>query len=210
MINLVDTVNSTNTWLSHFKNKNFDSIISLSQSKGFGRRGRVWESDLGGLYYSLILPHRKLLPLVIGVSVAVTLGRKNIDVKLKWPNDILVNGKKLGGIICQSESKDTIVGLGINIENKPNLATSTNLQHLGYHIDKLCFVQELTEEIKYFMKCDDSEIIDKFLSYDFLIGKLVNWDGESGIVESISEEGCLVVKKSNNELIFLTEEVHLK
>ena len=94
MINIVDNIDSTNIWITQFNNDFFDSIISLKQSKGCGRQGRFWKSNKGGLYYSIVLPYRKILPLIIGVSVSDILVKDIIDIQLKWPNDILVNGKK--------------------------------------------------------------------------------------------------------------------
>ena len=91
MINIVDNIKSTNTWLTEFGLDNYDSMISLKQSEGYGRLGRFWESDLGGLYFSVNLPNRNLLPIIIGISVADILVKLKLNVKLKWPNDILLN-----------------------------------------------------------------------------------------------------------------------
>ena len=115
MINIVDNIKSTNTWLTEFGLDCFDSMISLKQSEGYGRLGRFWESDLGGLYFSVNLPNRNLLPIIIGISVADILVKFKLNVRLKWPNDILLNDMKLGGVICHSEGKITVAGLGINI-----------------------------------------------------------------------------------------------
>ena len=127
MINIVDNIKSTNTWLTEFGLDNYDSMISLKQSEGYGRLGRFWESDLGGLYFSVNLPNRNLLPIIIGISVADILVKLKLNVKLKWPNDILLNDMKLGGVICHSEGKITVAGLGINISNEPSIHTSTSL-----------------------------------------------------------------------------------
>ena len=67
MIHLVDSVNSTNTWLTNFNENYFDSLLSFKQLDGYGRLGRLWESDIGGLYYSLVLPHRDIF-VIIGVA----------------------------------------------------------------------------------------------------------------------------------------------
>ena len=82
MIHLVDNVNSTNTWLTDFNGNYFDSLLSFKQSEGYGRLGRLWESDIGGLYYSLVLPHRDILPILIGVSVADILVKNKVDIEL--------------------------------------------------------------------------------------------------------------------------------
>lgn len=210
MIHLVDSVTSTNIWLNHFNKDYFDSVMSLKQLRGYGRAGRVWESDIGGLYYSLVLPYRNILSIIVGVSVADILLKNKVNVKLKWPNDILVNGKKLGGIICQSQDEKTIVGLGINLNNKPRLATAISLSDVSCDMDKLDFIDELTKRIKVCMDYSDIDIINQFLHYDCLIGKEVSWQEGSGRVETISVDGRLVVKDKNNQSMFLTDEVHLE
>ncbi len=210
MINIVDNIDSTNTWLTQFNNDFFDSIISFKQSKGYGRLGRHWESDIGGLYYSVVLPYRKILPIIVGVSVSEILVKYKLDIRLKWPNDILVDGKKLGGILCQSNGKSSIVGLGINLHNNPKLSESINLSELNCNINKLFFVDNLSKKISVFLKCKDQEIIDKFLAYDCLIGRFVSWSEGKGLVEKISNEGYLVVRDTNDKVVFLTDEVHLE
>ena len=210
MINIVDNIDSTNTWLTQFNNDFFDSIISFKQSKGYGRLGRHWESDIGGLYYSVALPYRKILPIIVGVSVSEILVKYKLDIRLKWPNDILVDGKKLGGILCQSNGKSSIVGLGINLHNNPKLSESINLSELNCNINKLIFVDNLSKKISVLLKCKDQEIIDKFLAYDCLIGRFVSWSEGKGLVEKISNEGYLVVRDTNDKVVFLTDEVHLE
>ena len=210
MINIVDNIDSTNTWLTEFNNDFFDSIISLQQSKGYGRQGRFWESELGGLYYSVVLPYKKTLPIIIGVSASDILAKHNIDIRIKWPNDLLVDGKKLGGILCQSQGENAIIGLGINVNNNPNLSESINLSDLGCNIDKLNFIDSLSKRMAVIMKWKEKKIIDKFLTYDCLIGTHVSWSDGKGRVEHISEEGHLAIRNANNELFFLTEEVHLE
>ena len=159
MINIVDNIKSTNTWLTEFGLDNYDSMISLKQSEGYGRLGRFWESDLGGLYFSVNLPNRNLLPIIIGISVADILVKLKLNVKLKWPNDILLNDMKLGGVICHSEGKITVAGLGINISNKPSISTSTSLVGLGIEINKLSFVNELLEKIKNYLNFNDIDTV---------------------------------------------------
>ena len=211
MIHLVDNVNSTNTWLTDFNGNYFDSLLSFKQSEGYGRLGRLWESDIGGLYYSLVLPHRDILPILVGVSVADILVKSKVNIELKWPNDILVKSKKLGGIICHSQDGKTIMGLGININNRTSLDTSTSLSELGCTIDKLSFINELIKQIQLNMNRSNSEIIEQFMTYDCLRGEVVSWKEGKGIVEKISENGRLIVKDNNtNKSIFLTDEVHLE
>jgi len=101
-------------------------IIADNQFKGRGRFGNEWISAPSmGLTFSLILYDLKnlhRLPLIIGVSVCEALKGFNFKLKLKWPNDIILNDKKIGGILCESKNinnvKTIVVGIGMNINEK--------------------------------------------------------------------------------------------
>ena len=209
MINVIDNINSTNAWLSEFNLHFFDSIIALEQSEGRGRQGRFWESFKGGFYYSLVLPKKNLLPIIVGISVAEILHENRIIAKVKWPNDILVEGKKLGGVLCQVQGEKVITGLGINMTNSSSLDKSISLSTLGLSIDKIDFINKFNEKIRSAIEHSDEHIIQQFLIYDCLIGKRVYWKDGNGQVVKISKDGRLVVRDTLNDLIFLTEEVHL-
>ena len=152
MINVTDNINSTNTWLNQFNLELYDSMISLKQFEGRGRQGRSWESYEGGLYYSVILPKKNLLPIIVGISIAEILNENKIIAKVKWPNDILVEGKKLGGVLCQVQGEKVITGLGINMTNSSSLENSISLSALGFSIDKLDFI------FKLILICDSSNV----------------------------------------------------
>ena len=209
MINVIDNLNSTNAWLSEFNLHFFDSIIALEQSEGRGRQGRFWESFKGGFYYSLVLPKKNLLPIIVGISVAEILHENRIIAKVKWPNDILVEGKKLGGVLCQVQGEKVITGLGINMTNSLSLEKSISLSTLGLSIDKIDFINKFNEKIRSAVEHSDEHIIQQFLTYDCLIGKRVYWKDGNGQVVKISKDGRLVVRDTLNGLIFLTEEAHL-
>jgi len=209
LINVIDNINSTNAWLSEFNLHFFDSIIALEQSEGRGRQGRFWESFKGGFYYSLVLPKKNLLPIIVGISVAEILHENRIIAKVKWPNDILVEGKKLGGVLCQVQGEKVITGLGINMTNSSSLDKSISLSTLGLSIDKIDFINKFNEKIRSAIEHSDEHIIQQFLIYDCLIGKRVYWKDGNGQVVKISKDGRLVVRDTLNDLIFLTEEVHL-
>lgn len=105
-------------------------VITEHQTEGRGRRGRNWVSPFGmGLYFSIILkpdlPVAKLpkMTILIGVAVANALKKLNIFPQLKWPNDIILNGKKIGGVLSElfvegDLAKYVVVGVGLNVHNK--------------------------------------------------------------------------------------------
>ena len=104
-------------------------VIAGEQTAGRGTKGRTWHSPSGqGLYASVILrPRRKdisLLPLVAGVACAEAIREATgLDVRLKWPNDIVWKTGKLGGILCEgvflgSSSSHVVLGIGLNITQR--------------------------------------------------------------------------------------------
>jgi BirA family biotin operon repressor/biotin-[acetyl-CoA-carboxylase] ligase len=132
---LLDEVDSTSTELKRrIKQGAMPGTIAVAhrQTQGRGRLGRVWHSSpLGNLYLSILMetgaPTNEtvpLLPLAAGIAAHEAATEVGAYCHLKWPNDVLVSGKKLAGILCEAVmmSKDraqVIVGLGVNIPDAP-------------------------------------------------------------------------------------------
>jgi BirA family biotin operon repressor/biotin-[acetyl-CoA-carboxylase] ligase len=125
----LDSVDSTNDYLSRAYQQGRVSgvaaVLANMQTAGRGRGGRVWQARPGsGLCLSLGLPMAGLqipfLPLCVGVAVAEVLEQWNVPVRLKWPNDLLADQQKLGGVLCESfqtgQGAVTVVGIGLNIQ----------------------------------------------------------------------------------------------
>lgn len=104
-----------------------DVIVTDIQTKGRGRHKRIWFSNKGGIWLSIVLKPKtnNLQELTFIASVAVQRAIKktyNVETKIKWPNDIIHNNKKLCGILTETIFKDRlkkmIVGIGLNVNNK--------------------------------------------------------------------------------------------
>lgn len=132
---------STNSWVS----ENWDSlskpsfVVAVSQIKGRGQRGNSWESENGknltGTFAFVakgILPQEQfLISEAVSLAVVDTLADFGIDVKVKWPNDIYWNDKKICGILIENtilgkEITRTIAGIGLNINQKEFLSDAPN------------------------------------------------------------------------------------
>ncbi|KAF4371565.1 hypothetical protein G4B88_008280 [Cannabis sativa] len=134
--------------------RNFDEIpigsvcVADIQYKGRGRSKNMWESPKGGLLFSFTLEMKngRVVPLVqYVVSLAVTeainhLCDKNglpcVDIRIKWPNDLYLNGLKVGGVLCTSTYKsnkfNVSVGIGLNVDNeKPTTCLNTFLKEVS-------------------------------------------------------------------------------
>ncbi|MGK7943401.1 MAG: biotin--[acetyl-CoA-carboxylase] ligase [Microcystaceae cyanobacterium] len=126
-----DQITSTNQLLWQYLEQGKKApmvAIAAQQTAGRGQWGRIWQSELGGLYLSLILPlnlsadSAPHLTLLSGVGIAQILRNYQIPVQLKWPNDLILNQRKLGGIKTETRVKKgqltyAVIGVGINWEN---------------------------------------------------------------------------------------------
>ncbi|MFL2944791.1 MAG: biotin--[acetyl-CoA-carboxylase] ligase [Candidatus Poseidoniales archaeon] len=209
MIHIVDNVKSTNNWLSDFLSIS-DSVLAIKQSEGKGRRGNTWSSDSGGLYFSFTSSYKRLLPFIIGISVVESLVNIKDDIKLKWPNDIILNGKKLGGILCENYGDYTVIGIGLNISNNILLSEAINLYDVNYKIDKLEFISFFEVNFTDNFNLSSKKILEKYAKLDFLMGKNIVWNQGSGVVESIDVDGSLIVNSSNKIINLYSEEVHIE
>jgi BirA family biotin operon repressor/biotin-[acetyl-CoA-carboxylase] ligase len=104
------------------------AVLADTQSGGRGREGRVWASPPGGLYLSVLMrpsfDQVGLIPLAAGVAVAEVAREHGVEAELKWPNDALVRGRKLAGILTESSSSSrgvdwVAVGIGLNVAVEP-------------------------------------------------------------------------------------------
>jgi len=127
---LVDSTNNKIKEIAKSEIKDGIVIVATQQTEGRGSGGRVWHSPKGGLYLSIVLSPQKPdqptdLSILAGVAAAQAVRDimpKLVDVSVKWPNDILVSGKKVGGILCESLGKGResfcVVGIGLNVNTK--------------------------------------------------------------------------------------------
>jgi BirA family biotin operon repressor/biotin-[acetyl-CoA-carboxylase] ligase len=122
----ISSTNSTAKDLARTGAEEGTVVVARTQKKGRGRFDRIWESPDGGLYLSVILrpdvsPDRAtVLPLVAALAVSKTINQVGLSSQIKWPNDVRIRGKKVAGILVESETDEkqlqyVIVGIGVNV-----------------------------------------------------------------------------------------------
>ena len=130
----LETVDSTMDWLKRQSLQDRLAVISDIQTSGRGRRGGQWQSPKGNLYLSFcvaVTPELlEKLPFIVALCVADSLPA--IKIQLKWPNDIWVGSKKLGGVLIERSGDFAVCGIGLNVIDAPDDATS--LRALGHLI----------------------------------------------------------------------------
>lgn len=196
----LDSVDSTNSYAKRNKIATGTCVRALSQSAGRGRLGRSFLSPGGGLYFSVILNCKQKQLATVAAAVAVA---SCIDgCAVKWPNDILINGKKACGILCEGNSinDDIIIGVGINIDSSPiegSCAVGGDAEELFSRILKGF------EEIFSLLDRDPNAVLEQYSK--MLMTKLVKVKvmvkGEeiTGIAMGIDECGRLLVLNGDEE-----------
>lgn len=104
-----------------------DVVVTASQTGGYGRRGRVWSESSGNLYCTMVadftgLPQLGYLPYVVGLALYDAVAQFASDpslLRVKWPNDVLVEGKKLSGILIEVRDDRLLIGTGVNVAMRP-------------------------------------------------------------------------------------------
>lgn len=220
-----DTINSTNDYLSKHYNELEDmTLVSTNyQTHGKGRMSRVWYGNEQSLMCSLLLKEHlndipiNILPLLAAKSLHQTLSKYHQGIKIKWPNDLLINGLKLSGILIKSiiESNQVlavIIGFGININQSDfnpevkDIATSLRLE-TNKCFDKEIILKELITQLENDLKQVEESthnIIDYCNKHSAITNKQISFVHNNltcvGIVERINEDGHLMVRLNNQTL----------
>jgi BirA family biotin operon repressor/biotin-[acetyl-CoA-carboxylase] ligase len=198
--------------------------VAESQTSGRGRQGRTWSSPRGeNLLFSVLLritcpPARvPLVALVAGLAVrdavAKVIARPD-DVKVKWPNDVLVADKKIAGILVESSIQGTkvdhvVVGIGVNVHtrNFPDelASTATSVSLEGGECDRDALLERIVENLDH----DVEHVVHRGLGLvharleraDYLRGRELD---VGGIADGIDDDGRLLVRKPDGVLVRLS------
>lgn len=201
-----------------------DVIVTKTQSAGKGQQDNVWQSPEGGLYISIITASKvseysNLITFTAGIACIEAI--KNISgvkADLKWVNDIMYKGNKLGGILTQSFTRGdistNITGIGINAnsvninaDNKSYEAVSLtelaeNSVDINVLIAEICLCFE-----KYFSvyQQNPEKIVSTWLKYSNIVGKQIVFDNDDaeivGTIQGVNNSGHLIIKNEEKSFI---------
>lgn len=159
-------------------------VIADHQTAGRGRLERRWESPPGtALLVSFVLEPNPLLSLAAGVAAAEACGP---DVRLKWPNDLLLRGKKLGGILVETTPERAICGIGINLSWAPDGAAK-----LEQPRDEV--LDRLRTRIAGWTSAPSDAILRRWRELSATLGRRIRIDSTEGLAEDIGANGELIV-----------------
>ena len=163
-------------------------VVADHQTAGRGRLSHRWEAPPGtALLVSFVLRPDPHLSLAVGVAAAEACGK---DVRLKWPNDLLLSGRKVGGILIESSASKAICGIGINLTWAPDGAA-----RLDESRDQL--LDRLRPAVEHWASAPATQVIARWRDLSDTIGKRVRIEVGDRVVEGtagdIDATGSLVV-----------------
>lgn len=196
------------------------AVLALRQESGRGQWGRQWQSPLGGLYLSVALnPNLPVgnsaqLTLCSAWGIATALRSYGVPVQLKWPNDLVINGRKLGGILTetrihQGQVTKAVVGVGINWTNsvpetginlKTVLAEQVKPAIASLEILSAIVLQGIASGYTAWQQEGIENLLPSYLSLLTSLGRSVAVDDIQGTIVGVSPQGELQICPDSAEL----------
>jgi BirA family transcriptional regulator, biotin operon repressor / biotin---[acetyl-CoA-carboxylase] ligase len=213
-------------------------VTAGEQSEGRGRQGRTWTAppNKALLYSAIVRPleaHHALLPLAVPLAVCEAAEHLNpsLDCKVKWPNDIHVEGRKLAGVLIEARPQDgwAVIGIGLNLciredEFPPELRrTATSLFPDDQRTrergspgpspllsGRPPLLGPFNQHLDRWIQAKPDEVLTEWRHRDALLGREIAWEGGSGVADGVDGRGYLLVLTPGGGRIAVgAGEVHL-
>lgn len=232
-IEYFESIDSTNAYLMQADTAVHGCVcIADYQTEGKGRSGKQWLSAAGtNLLFSLGWSPRKspgaAVSLVVAVAVADALRQNGLDnVGLKWPNDVLVEGAKLAGVLLESRIRGAqialVIGVGLNLKNNPALLSDVtqpwvDLEQLGMgdiqrQVLLIDILVSLSNRFRQLETEGFAQIRDDWLAYHALNGATVSYEFEGGIqygvITGLNPLGALLLASNGEVKALCAGEIH--
>ncbi|MBN2605230.1 MAG: biotin--[acetyl-CoA-carboxylase] ligase [Bacilli bacterium] len=222
-----DELESTNDFAKmNYMNIDHGTIVVASrQTKGRGRNSNTWKSDQGNLYLSMILKSdislKKIFQYVSVTSLAIVdlLENCGITANIKYPNDILVDHKKIAGILIESAGdssklKYIIIGVGINANQIDFKELSEKVTSMRLETSKQCTIERVLLQFIHYYNLhtnDDFEnVYRKYLSKSIVLGKKIKYDNEIYTINSIDIDGVIHLENEIMKKRVIMNEISLE
>lgn len=226
---------STNAYMKeHFEEFGpVGAVYTTNQTAGRGRLGRTWVNAEGkALYYTVAirepLAQPATLPLLASLAVRRQLAlRYGVDCQIKWPNDLLLNGKKIVGILCEGapDGHSIVVGIGINLAQPQSYFDAAGLPHgtslalQGVPVDTTADPEWLAQYLTDFgfdraLYTYEAEGFapyrERYKALCVNLGRRVTYDGGAGVATDVDTDGRLIVHDERGDTRVFTGEVSVR
>lgn len=232
---IFENIDSTNLEAKRLKlgGVNKDTIIwAKVQDSGRGKYGSSWESNDGGLYFSILINDKvykelvQQLCFVVSIAITKVLTRLNSKhkIKAKWPNDIIIENNKVGGILIEALTEGNseftnsiVVGIGVNVSNSIDLKTIAGFQaanlkkfNIDISVDNLLnmLILEFDKYYKVWRNEGFSKIRKLWITYAYNLNRQIKVKCRDKVIEGtfkgINIEGAILIENSEKETTKVT------
>lgn len=189
-------------------------ILAEAQSAGRGRYRRTWVSHHGNLYASFIFATDERDPrlsYVVAVTVAETMIAFGINPTIKWPNDILIDGAKVAGILIEYAGAFVIVGIGVNIKTNPTVAEykTTKLENYS-NVSRDEFLNKLMKNLDKWRRTDFVNVRARWMELAAGLHRVVKYRGGDVELIGINENGALILRHDTKYFLAYGDEISMK
>lgn len=212
-------------------------VVALQQKSGRGRQKRKWVSPKGGIWLSVILkpniPTAKitLLPFVAALAACDAIRATGLDARLKWPNDVMISGKKVAGILLDISAEAeqvnyAVIGIGINA-NVDSRAISARLNgvkitsisdELGRSVSRLDLAKALLESLEHYYlelgQCGPVAILQKWKKNSDMLGHKVTVTQNNrtviGVAADVNDDGSLLLRTSEGDVNIVSGDISVR
>lgn len=188
-------------------------ITALAQSAGRGRYKRKWVSHHGNLYASFIYRDTERDPRLsyaVAVAIAETLISFGLKPQIKWPNDILIDGKKISGILIEYAQNFVIVGIGINIKTCPTVKeyqTTKIKNYVDVSVEEV--LGGLMKKLDKWRNAQFYDVRKRWMELALCINKMVCYQGKKAELIGINEDGALVLRFDTRYVLTYGDEISI-
>lgn len=188
-------------------------VVAQAQSAGRGRYRRTWVSHHGNLYASFIFASENRDPrlaYVVAVAIAETMISFGVRPTIKWPNDILIDGAKVCGVLIEYAGAFVVVGIGINIKSNPTVPEyqTTKLKRYA-DIERTDLLNRLMRNLDKWMRTDFATVRARWMELATALNKVVRYRGENVELIGINESGALVLRRGTQYLLAYGDEISM-
>ena len=194
-------------------------VVADHQPAGRGRQGRSWEEPARGLFSSLAFEcawpagSRAVITLCTAVALADSIERVSARrCDIKWPNDLLLDAKKVAGILVETRSDSVTVGCGVNLwwPEAPDAACAVFAQDPAPEIAMDIATGWVEGLLEILAAGPQDWPRDAYLEHSWTVGRRVTWDGGTGTAIDIDSNGGLVVETTHGRTTITAGEVHTR
>ena len=188
-------------------------IVAQTQTDGRGRYNRTWVSKPGNLYVSFvykILERDPKLSYAVAVAVAETLSCFGLKPQIKWPNDVLIDGKKISGILIEYSQNFVIVGIGINIKTCPGgLNYKTAKMQDCTDVSPQEVLGVLMKKLDKWRDTDFYVVRERWMDMAVGINENITYQGKTAQLIGLNEQGALVLRRGTNYILTYGDEISI-